>query len=84
MTKAFNFSVGIAVDSHLTRVANRIGWSKSKKSDILKKELEEWLPMCYWPSINHVMIKFGTEICTTRDPLCNICLCNRICPKNNF
>lgn len=45
MTRAINNSVGIAVDSHVMRVANRLGWTRKKDPMEVKKELEDWIPL---------------------------------------
>lgn len=45
MTKALNMTSGIAVDSHVIRVSNRLGWTKEKASESARKDLEEWMPL---------------------------------------
>lgn len=40
-----NYTVGIAVDSHVQRVSSRLGWTKFQKCDDIKKDLEDWIPL---------------------------------------
>ena len=46
MSSAWNLSVGIGVDTHVHRIANRLGWTrtKTKLPENTRKELEDWLP----------------------------------------
>jgi endonuclease III len=45
MSEALNLTTGITVDSHVTRISNRLGWTNEKNSDSVKKDLEDWMPL---------------------------------------
>ena len=76
----------IAVDTHVFRVANRIGLVEEK--DVLKTELSlmEALPKDKWTHMHHALIWHGRRVCDARKPQCGICRLNHIClyaTKNN-
>ncbi len=72
----------IAVDTHVFRVANRIGLCDEK--DVLKTEeaLMRRLPQNRWTEMHHCLIIHGRRICTARNPKCGECLLNDICVNN--
>lgn len=74
----------IAVDTHVFRLANRIGLVQEK--DVLKTELAlmKVLPKEKWSLIHHGMIYHGRQICMARRPKCNQCHIYDICKKNNI
>jgi len=69
----------IAVDTHVFRVANRIGLVEEK--DVLKTELAlmEVLPKNKWTQMHHALIWHGRRVCEARKPQCDICRLNYIC-----
>jgi endonuclease-3 len=75
---ATNFAA-IAVDTHVFRVANRIGIAGA--NDVLKteKQLMKNIPKKNWNQAHHWLIWHGREICKARQPLCEICLINKYC-----
>jgi len=76
ITFAFN-KPGIAVDIHVHRISNRLGWVKTKTPDETELVLRETLPNKYWIIINNLFVRFGQNICLPRNPKC------RECPVNN-
>lgn len=84
MNVAFGKVEGIAVDTHVNRIAHRLGFSpKTHESEPLKTEqdLLKLLPHEYWADVNHQWISFGREICTARSPKCGDCPLVDICPS---
>jgi len=71
---------GIAVDTHVHRISNRLGWVETKKPEDTQKELEKWLPKKWWEKINVILVGFGQKRCKPRNPLCNTCLVANLCP----
>eukprot|EP00826_Nyctotherus_ovalis_P010560 TRINITY_DN12776_c0_g3_i1.p1 TRINITY_DN12776_c0_g3~~TRINITY_DN12776_c0_g3_i1.p1 ORF type:complete len:267 (+),score=74.95 TRINITY_DN12776_c0_g3_i1:60-860(+) len=71
---------GIAVDTHVHRISNRLGWVKSRKPEETEKQLEEWLPKEWWARINGMLVGFGQETCKPVGPKCDICLAAELCP----
>lgn len=81
---SFGIVEGIAVDTHVNRIAHRLKLSpKTHEKEPLKTEqdLLKILPKEYWRNVNHQWIKFGREICDARKPLCNECPLSDICPS---
>lgn len=81
---SFGIVEGIAVDTHVNRIAHRLKLSpKTHEKEPLKTEqdLLKILPKEYWRNVNHQWIKFGREICDARKPLCGECPLSDICPS---
>lgn len=84
MNVAFGKVEGIAVDTHVNRIAHRLGFSpKTHESEPLKTEqdLLKLLPKEYWSDVNHQWISFGREICAAKSPKCGDCPLVDICPS---
>ena len=71
---------GIAVDTHIHRISNRLGWVKSRKPEDTQKQLEKWLPKDLWDKVNKLLVGFGQEICKSVKPGCKDCLAQKLCP----
>lgn len=81
---SFGIVEGIAVDTHVNRIAHRLMLSpKTHAKEPLKTEqdLLKILPQEYWENVNHQWISFGREICHARSPLCGECPMTDICPS---
>lgn len=64
---------GVIVDTHCTRLANRIGLTSSKNPDIIERDLMKLLPEREWAEFSHCLVYHGREICHARKPKCEIC-----------
>ena len=64
---------GIAVDTHVFRVSNRIGLVKAKDVLATEMELMKVIPEKRWTKMHHVLIFHGRRCCTARKPKCDIC-----------
>lgn len=81
---SFGVVEGIAVDTHVNRIAHRLGLSpKTHAKEPLKTEqdLLAILPRELWKDVNHQWIRFGREICPARSPKCEGCPLEDICPS---
>jgi endonuclease-3 len=70
---------GIAVDTHIHKIANRLEWvNKTKDPNKTSVELEKIVDKKYWGNINSILVGFGQEICKSVKPECEISctLCN--------
>lgn len=83
MLEAFNNPIGIAVDTHAKRVANRIGLSKEISPEKIELDLLKLIPKEYLKDVNHLFVYHGRKICNSRKPKCNECPINTLCLKNN-
>jgi endonuclease III len=63
----------IAVDTHVKRVSNRLGWSFHPHPDKIEFELRDLIPEKDWAEINGLLIWHGRKICKARKPLCQDC-----------
>lgn len=81
---SFGIVEGIAVDTHVNRIAHRLALSpKTHASEPLKTEqdLLVILPREYWRDVNHQWIRHGRDTCTARSPKCEGCVLEDICPS---
>eukprot|EP00118_Oscarella_pearsei_P005103 m.22865 g.22865 ORF g.22865 m.22865 type:complete len:273 (+) comp28413_c0_seq1:101-919(+) len=83
MTIAWGKCTGIAVDTHVHRIANRLHWVKNptKVPERTRKALEAWIPIELWRDINLLLVGFGQQICLPVSPHCHDCLNRLICPS---
>ncbi|XP_051940956.1 endonuclease III-like protein 1 isoform X2 [Hippocampus zosterae] len=74
---------GIGVDTHVHRIANRLGWlmKPNKNPEATRKALQEWLPRDLWSEINWLLVGFGQQVCLPINPLCSMCLNQHCCPS---
>ncbi len=78
---AFGINEGIAVDTHVGRIAFRLGLTSSTKPLIIEKDLMALFDREHWGSVNHRLVWFGRDTCPARKPLCHACPLESICPK---
>lgn len=69
----------IAVDTHVFRVANRIGLAHGKTPFEVEKQLCEKLPQQKWSNCHHYLIFYGREVCSAKKPACESCLIGEFC-----
>lgn len=82
MAKAFGQYLGVAVDTHVKRVAPRLGFTDYTNPDKISHDLEELLPQGPdWLDINEYLIMHGRAICAPRKPKCGECPLQDICPS---
>lgn len=79
MLEAFNNPQGIAVDTHVKRLSNRIGFSNEKDPEKIEKDLLKILPKKYYSDANHILILHGRNICKAQNPNCKNCCINSLC-----
>lgn len=79
MLEAFNNPQGIAVDTHVKRLSNRIGFSSEKEPEKIEQDLLKQIPREYWKDANHVLIWHGRNICKSQNPKCLECPIYSLC-----
>lgn len=72
---------GITVDTHVNRIANRLGWVTSKNPVQVETDLKQVLPEDHWIRINIQLIRHGRAVCKARNPLCDSCDLELYCEK---
>jgi len=78
---SFGVTEGIVVDTHVSRVSQRLGLTEHKKPEDIEKDLMAALPKNRWEPFSLMMIRHGRYVCTARHPKCVACVLNRICPS---
>ena len=76
---AFGKNMGVAVDTHVFRLAGRLGFSDSGNADGIEKDLMRLFPEKDWGVLTDVLISHGRAICTARKPACGICPVSHLC-----
>ena len=71
----------IAVDTHVGRLARRLGFSEHLDPDKVERDLMAVFPKDYWIFLHHALILHGRRICVARKPLCPECVLSPLCPK---
>lgn len=78
---AFGLNEGVVVDTHVRRLAKRMGLSESDNPDRVEQDLVETFPKKSWTFLAHALIQHGRRVCTARKPRCNECGLKAICPR---
>jgi endonuclease-3 len=71
---------GVIVDTHCTRVANRLGFTKQQDPVKIEKELMQVWPEDRWTLFSHYMVFHGRAVCIARAPRCSVCTVREFCP----
>ncbi len=72
----------IAVDTHVHRITNRLGWVHTRTPEETERELMKILPEEYWTEINTLLVMFGRTICRPIAPKCHQCPVAEFCDYN--
>ena len=80
VTLAFH-KPGIAVDIHVHRISNRLGYVATRGPDETEMALREKLPRRYWIVLNDLLVAFGQNLCKPVSPHCSICPIARYCER---
>lgn len=78
---AFGKAEGIAVDTHVTRIANLLRLTRNKDPVRIEADLQRLLPPSQWDTVTSVLIDHGRAVCIARRPQCERCVINDLCPS---
>lgn len=81
LSNAFGIQEGLAVDTHVKRLAYRLGLTGQTDPNRIEKDLMPLFPRKEWGEVNHLLVFFGRDVCTARSPKCPACELNDICPR---
>jgi len=81
MGNAFNVTSGVVVDTHVSRITQRLGLTKNTDPNKIEKDLMKVLPKNEWIMFSHRLIWHGRKVCDARRPKCEICNLNKLCPS---
>ncbi len=79
---AFGKNVGVVVDTHVKRLAGRLGLTKETSPDRVEKDLMELVPQDDWTDLSHLLIFHGRAVCDARKPRCEDCTLSDLCPSS--
>jgi endonuclease-3 len=79
---AYGKVVGIAVDTHVKRVSDRLGFTQQSDPDKIEQDLMQRIPKERWFDFTYVLIDHGRKVCVARRPKCEICPLNNLCPSS--
>ena len=81
LNNAFNIPI-IAVDTHVHRIPNMLGFIETETEKETQKALSEKVPKEYWSRLNFTIVSFGQTVCLPRNPKCEVCpivpYCHRV------
>ncbi|MCX7975169.1 MAG: endonuclease III [Candidatus Aminicenantes bacterium] len=81
LSSAFRKAEGIAVDTHVRRLASRLGLSRQKEPNKIEKDLMGLVPKADWLDFNYLLVDHGRKICQARKPFCGECFLQDLCPS---
>ena len=79
---AFGISAGVVVDTHVTRLSHRLGLSSQKTAEKIEQDLIPIVPKKDWVIFPHLIIAHGRAICKARNPQCEECVVEKLCPSS--
>jgi len=77
----WDISEGIVVDTHVTRVSNRLGFTKNKDAVKIEQDLMEVFPKDTWRNISGAFVMHGRYVCKARKSECSECMLKEVCPS---
>ena len=78
---AYGIAAGVVVDTHVYRIARRLGLSRGRNPEEVERDLMRLLPQGEWTDFSHLMIFHGRQICDARKPKCDACPVADLCPS---
>ena len=71
----------ICVDTHVHRIANRLGWVRTRTPDETEQALYRVVPRRLWPEVNLRLVTWGQNVCRPVYPRCRACAVSSLCPR---
>ncbi|MGE5279115.1 MAG: endonuclease III [Deltaproteobacteria bacterium] len=81
LSSAFKKAEGIAVDTHVGRLAQRLGLSGRHDPEKIEQDLLRVVPRKDWLDFNYMLVSHGRAVCIARMPKCPACCLRRLCPS---
>jgi endonuclease-3 len=75
---------GIVVDTHVRRLSQRLGLTRQEDPVKIERDLQKLVPREYWGIFPHLLIWHGRRVCIARDPRCEECVLNELCPSSRI
>ena len=77
---AFGINAGVVVDTHVQRLAQRLGFTKHESPEKIERDLMASISQTTWTKFSHRLILHGRQVCSARNPRCTDCSLARYCP----
>jgi len=81
LSNAYGIIEGVAVDTHVRRLAQRLGLTESDDPAKIEADLMNIVPRDEWTRITDLLIFHGRRVCIAKKPKCEVCVLNKICPS---
>ncbi len=81
---AFGIASGVVVDTHVSRLSQRLGLTANKTPEKIERDLVELVPKKDWVDFSHLLIYHGRRVCKARRPLCEKCTVEKYCPSSRI
>jgi endonuclease-3 len=78
---AYGITAGIAVDTHVTRLSQRLGLTQQKDQNKIEQDLMQLTPKEKWMPLTDLLIFHGRQVCMAKKPRCEACVLNKLCPS---
>jgi endonuclease-3 len=75
---------GIVVDTHVRRLAQRLGLTRREDPVKIERDLQRVVPRADWARFPHLLIWHGRRVCDARRPLCEVCAIEDLCPSSRL
>jgi endonuclease III len=79
---AYEIAAGVVVDTHVSRLSQRLRLTKQKDPGKIEEDLIELVPRKDWIIFSHLLIFHGRRVCKARRPLCEECVVEKLCPSS--
>ncbi|MBE7516224.1 MAG: endonuclease III [Chloracidobacterium sp.] len=81
---AFGIAAGVVVDTHVSRVSQRLGFTAARSPEAIERDLAALIPKKDWIMLPHRLIFHGRKICVARKPKCSECVLADQCPSRGL
>lgn len=79
---AYGIASGVVVDTHVSRLSQRLGLTENTQPEKIERDLIELVPKKDWIEFSHLLISHGRQVCKARSPLCSNCTLESLCPSS--
>ena len=84
MGNAFGIASGVVVDTHVSRISQRLGLTRQTTPEKIENDLRELVPKKDWVMFSHWLIFHGRAVCKARNPQCQNCVLEKLCPSSRL
>jgi endonuclease III len=79
---AFGIDDGVVVDTHVSRLSQRLGFTRHEDPVRIEQDLVRLFPRDAWTMLSHLLIEHGRQVCVARSPRCGQCMVADLCPSS--